>query len=211
MPHSNGQALLKNRQVKTQDCSRFKGSHYYYNCITMKHNQWVATIKGESFHFHSDMTRARFKAWLRENQGKQLSLKLEDAKTPKLIRFYWGAVVPYMAIQLWNFVDWEHSLPSEIQNEVSEALKAQFNCTYIQSPFGAEPVRIGKSIASMNKDEMGRFLESINDYCMQNGYTFPDSVVYKSWENSAPLAGAEYPEVVNLRLEVRERLISTRS
>lgn len=169
-------------------------------------NIWVATIEGGSFHFHSPITRSRFIEWLKENKGKQLLLKLNDAKTPKLIRFYWSAVVPYMAIQLWNFIDWEHHLPEEIANEVSESLKAQFNCTYIKSPFGSEPVRIGKSIASMNKQEMTEFLDRINDYCMANGYLFPDSELFKQWRDSAPLLNEEYPEVKNLRVETENRL-----
>lgn len=47
----------------------------------------------------------------------------------------------------------------------------------------------------MNNTRFGQFLMDIQDYFMQNGYIYPNSIDYNDWVDSGPMVGDVYPKL----------------
>lgn len=153
--------------------------------------------------FDDDVTKQKFKTLLENNDGKHLKIVLEEPITKKMHGFYHVAVIPYCAIQMYFITDWINRLPYDVHNLVHEELKREFNGHYVNSPFTGKSEKLGGPTNEFNKSEMNAYLKRIEDYFLENGYQFPDSKLYLSWKDSAPMVNEEYPEVVKLRDQFR--------
>lgn len=153
----------------------------------MSKNTFIIKIREKGFIFESSYNRERFKEYVREHQGTRMRLEPVSPHVSDEARgFYFGGVINGTIKRLSGFEGMS-------TDEVHELLKREFNGVEIRDPVTGNNTRLGKSIAINSSRRFQEYLLRIGDWLMENyGQSMPDPEDYKSWRDSAPLAGEEY-------------------
>jgi len=136
-----------------------------------------AKSSGVGLDLGSDYNRARFKDWLKKNEG--VPLRIETSLNPvsdNMRGYVFNALIPFMRglDYGWNSI--------ETDEDIYEVLKLQFNFKEITNPVTGERQRVGQS--TLNKSCRNKlameFIMRIANYVMDNyGQSLPDPEEYK--------------------------------
>lgn len=123
-------------------------------------------------------------------EGKKIKIAEDEDTTPKLRKFFEGAVVKYFFYQHEAFTNFK---------EARESLKLEFNAEKVlnlktgnyQMQGGSTS---GKSLKWWSNEQKNGFLDRIERYFIDNGYEYPDSEAYNEWlEKETPSINEIYP------------------
>jgi hypothetical protein len=141
-------------------------------------NNWIVKFNNKGMTFSSDYARATFLDFRKQNTG--MSFKLVPHATPSDEQrgYYFAAVIPAFAEYSDNY---DENNPEHLL-QIAELFKIEFNPSFLTNLAG-ESMKIGKSTTTLNKRAYGEFLERIERYYEQNGIPWPDTSLYKKWED----------------------------
>jgi len=147
--------------------------------------KWRAVIGKRDLIFGSELAAARFY----EQQGKPVTIELDDRPSAEMRRFFEGAVVPYVFYQ--SGAAWSDF------RECREALKLEFLPSWARDLRGNR-VKLARSTTELSKAGFQRFLEDVLRWMELQGMEVPDAEEYKRWRDSGPLEGETYPPLKRL-------------
>ncbi len=143
-------------------------------------------IKKGGFDFGSDYNAARFREYMRLNEGKQVKIEAYANPVSDEMRGYmFGAVLPFLrqiSPDAWAGMN---------DDQIYEVLKKNFNYFEAYNPLTKRKERFGQSVmnTSCKNVKAMEFIERIGDWVMENyGQSLPDPEEYKQWRDGAPLA-----------------------
>ena len=147
-------------------------------------NLFRATIKNGELDFGSDYNFDRYRKYLRDNDGKKITINNYSNPVSDEMRGYmFGALIPFLRqidAQTWGGLDSE---------QIHEVLKKNFNYFEAYNPLTKRLERYGQSVmnVSMKNLKAIEFIERIANWVMENyGQTLPDPEDYKRFRDSAP-------------------------
>lgn len=152
-----------------------------------------AKVQNKDIVFSSDLAK---RAFLEKNEGKYLSIELDETTTSEMRRYFEGCLVPV------TYYTHPHSGYKTFR-DAREALKLEFlPSRQISSLAGKFTARSVPSTSDLSKEQFKNFVESIvrwlveNQLCSANDI---DSQAYVAWRDSAPAAGEIYPPLKRLK------------
>lgn len=132
----------------------------------------------------------KIKEILKNNEGEYFYLVHDNRESAQMRKYFEGAVVPYYFYQNPKS-GWKNFA------ECREALKMEHNFAFVNDRTG-KPQKMAKS-TMMNRQAFRDFLEKVENDFRENGFEWPDSEAYKSWQDSAPDLGEIYPPLLKLK------------
>ena len=127
----------------------------------------------------SDFARAKFKQFLKDNNGMRLEIRPMVPESKKMRGYFEGCLVA-LATFYDHHLDWKNS---EDQKRMRETIKAHFNPDYIN--FGGKVEKIAKSTAG--REALKKVTEDTLDWLKEN-YSPPDEAInpehYKKWRDT---------------------------
>ena len=132
----------------------------------------------------------RSREFLKNHEGKDVIISLDDRESTEKRRFFEGCVTQYFYYQ-HPYSGWTDF------RQAREVLKVEFNGEWINDKDGKQ-IRIPKS-TKLSNTRFTEFIEKIQDYFIQNGLEWPDSEDFLKWQGSAPSSDEIYPPLFALR------------
>jgi len=170
----------------------------------MKHpTSFVAEIDGRKLKFSSDRVKRWFEEFLDANQGARVKVGLDAVKSKQQLGFFYGAVLPYFALQHFIFDDGKWRVMD--LDEVEKTVKREWNPVFTRDLKG-EVHQEGGGIRDMTHKEMNEFLNRVSDGFRDIGYEYPESMFYNQWMETAPGIDEEYPPLTDLRKQTLLKL-----
>lgn len=168
--------------------------------------KFLANIKDGKLSLGTSFNEARFAEWAKQNEGVILEIQPRNEMIGShLRRFFEGAVVPYFALQHPVYdqktLRWRMMTTFEARHEI----KKEFNPKWVTNRKGQREQIAGET-KHMSKNAFKAFIERVTDYMVQNGFSIPDSEMYKEWVDSIPEVDEIYPPVKELQERAEKQL-----
>jgi hypothetical protein len=152
-------------------------------------------IKNGGFDFGSDYNSARFRQYLKDNDGKRVKIEAYDNPVSDQMRGYmFGAVIPFLRMIT------PKSFEGLTDEQVYELLKKNFNYFEAYNPVTKRKERFGQSVmnTSCKNSKAMEFIARIADWVYENyQQTLPDSEEYNRSIKNAGLTHEEYETVIS--------------
>lgn len=132
---------------------------------------FLAKIKNGELDFGSNYNEARFRQFLKENNGKELRIsKLTRKRSLNQNALY------------WFYLDLIEKETGNTANDLHNYFRGTLLSPRIVKVMG-KVVKMAQSTTSLNKIEFGEYLEKI---CAECGVPIPDTESYRKYIDSAP-------------------------
>lgn len=145
---------------------------------------FLAKAENGGIGFQSEYTRAHFKQWLKDNEGKQLRIETTQKVSSNLRGYYYAAVLPTVKSAI---PQWEYLTDEEIHN----ILKKQFCYFDAYNAITKRTERFSRTVMSdeSNTKRAMEFIELIGTWLGEEYHIeLPNPEEFKVTRDSAPMA-----------------------